>query len=142
MLCAQGVPLKLTMRRPHNASRAAEHTTKAGRSSLCPRHTRLDARRIGTAVCIVDVIQRGFIYLKSKQPGKEVGPQITDDNIESNASSQHQPNHAAKTRKYTQVRRLEQEPWNAAPAPGQACQQPRSQQICTLRSPREGKRLC
>jgi len=70
---------------------------------------------------MADAIQSGFIYLKSKQPGKEVGPQIANDNVESNASSQHQPDHAAKTTKYTRVRRQGQEPCAAAPAPGQLC---------------------
>ena len=35
-------------------------------------------------------------YLKPKQPSKEVGPQVANHNIEGNARSQHQPNHAAR----------------------------------------------
>lgn len=35
-------------------------------------------------------------YLKPKQPSKEGGPQVANDNVEGNAGPQHQPDHAAK----------------------------------------------
>lgn len=41
--------------------------------------------------------QESFIHLQSQHLGKEVGAQIADDDVESDASAQHQPNHAANT---------------------------------------------
>lgn len=48
--------------------------------------------------CPVPMPQGDEAYLKAKQLGKEVGSQIPNDDIESNAGSQHEPNHAAKQR--------------------------------------------
>lgn len=46
-------------------------------------------------------------YLQPKQLSKEVGPQICDDDVESNACPQHEANHAEKrenvSRKYKQT---------------------------------------
>lgn len=42
-------------------------------------------------------LQEGFIHLQSEHLGKEVGAQIADDDVEGDASAQHQPNHAANT---------------------------------------------
>ena len=35
-------------------------------------------------------------YLKPKQPSKEVGAQVADDNVEGDAGPKHQPDHAAE----------------------------------------------
>lgn len=42
-------------------------------------------------------VQELFIHLESEHLGKEVGAQIADDDVKSDASAQHQPNHAAST---------------------------------------------
>lgn len=59
-------------------------------------------------------------YLKPEQRSKEVGPQVTDDDIEGDAGPQHQPNHAAREEAKRAVNGILQgsvvSPWSEPPS--------------------------